>query len=62
MKNLFSFKPFSFELSFFKHFVFLGGLIFFANPHCFRFLIFSFFGGFFLRGFFFEPFVLNLCF
>ncbi|RKV38554.1 hypothetical protein DEE33_06515 [Helicobacter pylori] len=32
----------------FLNFLFLGGLIFFANPHCFRFLIFKFlfFGGF----------------
>ncbi|EQD93372.1 hypothetical protein L934_09260, partial [Helicobacter pylori PZ5080] len=39
----FFFKPFSFELSFLKPF-FLGfDLFLFANPHCFRFLIFEFY-------------------
>lgn len=46
----FFFEPSFFELSFLKSFFklsfqtlfFLGGLIFFADPHCFRFLIFIF--------------------
>ncbi len=48
MKNLFSFEPPLLNPLFF------GGLIFlFANPHCFRFLIFKFYfwGGFDAKSF-----------